>query len=53
MHDYRNFHHYANWVRVHDRISNEDRGLIRDEIARFAETPLFTIVLLPDGGDVG
>ena len=53
MHDYRNFHHYANWVRAHDRISDEDRELIRDGIARFAELPLFSIVLLPAGGDVG
>jgi len=51
MHDWRNAEHYGSWVQTHDTISDEDRSLIRGDIARFAERPLFLIVVLPaDGG---
>jgi len=51
MHDYRDFHHYDTWVHACDTTSDEDRALIRNDIAQLAERPAFSIVLSPPVGE--
>ena len=53
MHNYRDPCRYADWIRDHDTLSEEDRGRIRNNIASLVEKPLFSIVILPADGDAG
>jgi GT2 family glycosyltransferase len=40
-------HRYADWVRMHDTLDDEDRKAIRNAIRRMNEPTFFSLILLP------